>query len=168
MIVLLLIVSACRTREERARRLIEKADKLYPIKTLVDTLVRIDTLLKIDTVIIIKSDTVQITIPIKNEKGETIIYKNKTLKETEKYKVIGNTLYNGDLDLTVQIKEQKYSFTLWKSFKHEVIAKKELIRITKVIKTKGFFWWTGLITCFILGGGIITFIILSIRRIKPI
>lgn len=162
-IILLLLIASCKTKEQRANRLIERANKLYPIKDMVSTVIKIDTLIKIDTFIIIKKDTVQVTIPVVDKDGKAVIYKNKLLKETSKYKIIGNTLSSGDLDLTVYIKEQKVNIELWTRFKKEIIVNKEVITKAPIYK-KGFFYWFGILAVIGIVLILIKIIISSIRR----
>lgn len=165
-ILLLLLIASCKTREQRARKLIERADKLYPIRKMVDTVYKLDTLIKIDTIVVIKSDTVKLTVPIKDKDGKTIMYNKTVLKETDNYKITGTTLSNGDLDLSVYIKEKKVHLAFDKPFKHTIVAKKELITITKEVKVRGLFWWVGLITTIGIAGGLIFLSIRTAKRLK--
>jgi len=143
----LFLATSCRTDKERSRRLLEKANRLYPIEFTTDTLLKIDTVLVVDTVIVIKSDTIKVFTIIENdEKGNLKPFKDRLLLNNDKAIVYGTLQQDGALSVSVTIKERKEKVTLKVPFKYRFITKRMYYKSPpEIIKVRGVFWWTGLI-----------------------
>lgn len=167
---MLLVIASCKTREERANRLIERANRLYPIKEMVSEKIVIDTVIKWDTVYVIKVDTVTVSIPVYDkDTKELIVYKNKVIFEDSRFKIIANSnLKTNNLDFKVERKEIKETISGEVRVRIDTLIKKELIRTAPtIVKVKGFFWWAGFVSVLLVTGAAIILSIRTIKRYKP-
>lgn len=158
-----LLILSCRTPRERAERLVKRANKIFPIDSLVSEKVTIDTLLTYDTTVVIEKDTLLVSIPVYIPGTKSTIQYNKDVVfENSKVKVSATTGNNGSIDLDILLKEHKIQVKGTIKYQKQFITHRKIITLPPV-RRKDFFWWTGVI---VIGGVVLTTIILSIRSIK--
>lgn len=140
-------LSACKTKQERSRRLIERANKLYPIELQKDTLLKIDTVFSIDTFFIVKKDTIFIQTKIDvDHNGKIKPFTNKLLLDNEKAQVFGSIDQSGNLSVSVELKERKQAENFKIHFKKIYLTKRIYIKSPpQIVKVKDWFWYTGLL-----------------------
>lgn len=141
----LLLIASCGTRKERAERLVKRANRLYPIDSLVSEKIVIDTLLKYDTTIVVQHDSAKISLPVYDIKSnKPIIYKKSIILNNNRATISATTNSLGGIDLDILFKEQKIRVQGTIKYKKEIEIHRRVITIRYYIK--GFFWWTGLVT----------------------
>lgn len=164
-LVLLVTLASCKTREQRSYRLFEKAQRLNPnLVTTLDTTITIDTLLLYKDTLLIEADTTKFLFEIEDLKKEGL----KVLFENEKLKVEIQTIKETDKDGKVTyrregivtnkakeiIRQLKFRYYITKTFPAKVITIKEK-------ESHGKIWWVGLITII----GLATLAIYKVIRI---
>jgi hypothetical protein len=172
----LLTVSSCRTPRERAERLVKRANRIYPIDSIVAHKVLIDTILYYDTVVVAKGDNIKFSLPVTKKdttyskedketkkkpiiKDKLIEYKNTTIFENFKAKVTVSSNKNGNLDYNVIIKDQNIRVQGSIKYKKLVVTYRTLITVHE----KTWFHYIGIgLSIFIA----LYIIITSIRTIK--
>lgn len=169
-VLLLAILSGCRTPKERAERLVKRANKIYPIDSLVSERIQIDTLIQYDTTVVVDSIRVTTTIPVYKDtviKGaivkKPIKYNKSVIFDNEKARVTATTSSSGGIDLDILFKEQKIKVSGTVNYKKQIITHRKLITVH--VKVRGWIWWCGLVAIGLVGA---TAIILSIRMIKKL
>lgn len=145
LILVILILVGCATKQERARKLITKANRLYPVSQMIDTIIKRDTILKIDTFIIVKGDTIKLQTTIeKPVNGKFSPYRGKELFNDAKAIVRASLTEEGVMTFDVFIKPKKQEVKIEYRYKDTIVVKKELITSPpKIIKVKGFVYYTG-------------------------
>lgn len=165
LLVFPLLILSCGTPRERAERLVKKANKIFPIDSLVSEKIRIDTLIKYDTTVVVKDTTIKVEVPVyvNNPDGTKTFtsYDNKVIMDNTKVKVTATTDGKGNLKLNVLLKEHSIKVVGYVKYQKQIITNRRIITVTNNVK--GFFWWFGLSMTIAIGG---TLIFLSIRRIK--
>lgn len=162
LLIVPLLILSCRTPKERAERLVKRANRIYPIDSLVSEKIKIDTLLAYDTTVIFKHDTATISIPVYVEGTKTPIkYNKKVIHDGSRARVTATTGSNGSIDLDILFKEQKMQVKGTVRYQKQIITHRKLITVH--VKVRGWIWWVGMITVIAIG---VASIFLSIRIIK--
>lgn len=144
LIVIVLLFIGCATKQERARKLIEKANKLYPISTMIDTVIVIDTLIKWDTTIVVKVDSIPFKVVVeKPVNGKFKPYTNKEVFRNDKAVVRASMNEDGVMSFLVDVKPIYKYLEGEVRWRDSIRVEKELIT-TPAEEVRGFFWWLGL------------------------
>lgn len=143
LLVSVLFLFSCKTQEQRARRLIERANKLYPIDSIITSTHVVDTVIKWDTVFVAPADTVIFKDTVVYFNGKFIPYENKKVHDDEKATVYATLKENGSMTFYVHIKERKFYITGETHYKEIIVTKRFLTRMPP-IHIKGFFYWSGI------------------------
>lgn len=145
-VIILILFSSCATKQERARKLLDKANKLYPITTMVDTTIKIDTLIKYDTTVVVRVDSipffVKVAVPVN---GKFSPYREKEVFRNDNALVLASLDEAGTMSFIVKIKPIIKTIKGQISYQDKIKLKKELIRTPPVIiKIRDTIWYIGL------------------------
>jgi len=147
LILILACASACATKQERARKLIDKANKLYPIAQMVDTVLVIDTLIKYDTTIVFRVDSIPFAVKVEAPvNGKFMPFKDKLVFNSNKAQIKATMAEDGTLSFLVDVFPITQYIEGEIKYRDSIQVKKELItQPPQVIIVKGLIWWFGVL-----------------------
>lgn len=153
-LLLVLILASCKTRQERAVKLFDKAVALHPdLLGTIGTRVVIDTLFLYKDTLFIPADTTVFAIKLDSlrKEGKILLFENDKLKvEIERVKVVDDKGVVSYREKGIVTNKEKLIYRdvevpvyITKTIPARIINKP--YEVIKIVKQKDIFWWTGLI-----------------------